>query len=325
MKFYDLGELPWKQTQLVYHALGELGEEAVVICTPREKYVCVGFHQNPAQEFDLDYCKANDIGIFRREIGGGTVLLDSDQIFIQLIIDRKKAHLNQVVFFERFLQPVIETYRALGVEAGFIPICDLVVNGKKISGNGGGDVGKCKVATGSILLDFDVETMSRVLNLPSPAFRDRVLEAMEENMTTVKKELGHIPDRDEIRELLFSKWSDAFKELKKAELEQRVWDKADELSERFSSDEWLFKSKKRPGLRNIKIIEGINLLHYSSEGFEVFIELHGELIKNVEIKGSGSTDMVGYFKDRLVGEKFNDTLVLNTINAIQNGVLDGNK
>jgi lipoate-protein ligase A len=325
MRFYDLGLLPWKQTQLIYHALGTLGENSVVLCTPKERYVCVGFHQNPEQELDLDYCKKNDIGIFRREIGGGTVLLDSNQIFFQMIIDREKAPMDQVVLFERFLQPIIRTYEELGIDARFIPICDLVVNGKKISGNGGGEIGKCKVATGSLLLDFDVETMSKVLKLPSEGFREKVLRSMEDNLTTLNKELGYVPDRDEIRSILFSKWKEVFTDLTRADLEPRILETMDELDEKFSSEEWLFNARHSKGPRNIKIIEGINLFHYDHQGLEIYIETHNEEIGNIEVTGQRSVELAPLLEEKLTGEKFDDSLIINTINTILSGVLDGNK
>ena len=77
MKLYIPGDLDWKWTQLIYIALAERGEECLVIHSPRERYVCTGLHQDPRDELDIDYCQTEGIGIFRREIGGGTVLQGS--------------------------------------------------------------------------------------------------------------------------------------------------------------------------------------------------------------------------------------------------------
>ncbi len=316
MKLYDLGTLPWKQTQLVYHALGELGEESVVICTPKERYACVGFAQNPAHELDIDYCKKNNIGIFRREIGGGTVFIDDNQIFYQLIIDRGKSPLNQVVFFERFLQPIIRTYKSLGIDAKFNPICDLVVNGKKISGNGGGDIGNCKVGTGSILLDFDHETMSRILNLPSEKFRQNVLSAMKTNMATVKTELDKIPSMEEIKTKLISNWIDTFDDLEKSELDQLVFEKMDELDKKFSTEEWLYKIKKQNEVRSIKIIEGLNLVYSEFEGIELCIETQNDIIRDVKILNSDIKISPSQLGKMLANKRYDKTLVLNKIKAI---------
>ena len=71
MDLYKLGKIPWEETQLIYHSLALLGREALCLVSPASPYVCIGYHQDLEQEVDLEYCRANDIPIFRREVGGG--------------------------------------------------------------------------------------------------------------------------------------------------------------------------------------------------------------------------------------------------------------
>jgi len=69
MELYKLGKIPWEETQLIYHSLALLGREALCLVSPATPYVCIGFHQDLEQEFDLEFCRGNDIPIFRRELG----------------------------------------------------------------------------------------------------------------------------------------------------------------------------------------------------------------------------------------------------------------
>ena len=85
VKLFRLGGLVWEDTLLIYHALANLNIEAIVLDSPREEYVCLGLHQKPDEELDLDYCRENNIGFFRREIGGGTVWLDNRQGVLEVI------------------------------------------------------------------------------------------------------------------------------------------------------------------------------------------------------------------------------------------------
>ena len=112
MKLLDIGFIPWKDTQLIYHTLASKNIEALVLHSCDEPYICLGLSNNPDDELDLDFCKKNNIPIFRREIGGGTVLLDRNQIFFHLIINRKHPMVpyGQIPFFKRFLKPIIKTY-----------------------------------------------------------------------------------------------------------------------------------------------------------------------------------------------------------------------
>ncbi|UCE75105.1 MAG: lipoate--protein ligase family protein [Methanomassiliicoccales archaeon] len=316
MLLYDLGTIPWKQTQLVYHALARCDKQALVICTPEKEYACVGFHQDPAFELDLEYCVNRKIGIFRREIGGGTVLLDKNQLFYQIIIDREKASLDQRVLFRKLLEPVIRTYKALGIDAKYNPVSDLVVNGKKISGNGGGDIGNCKVMTGSILLDFDCETMGRILRLSSERFRKDVYLAMKDNLTNVKRELGYIPEYKELKSILISNYEDVFGSLEKSDLSSEVVNKMQELDKKFSTNDWLFKNMKKPGHRTIKIIEGMTLSHIVHKGVEMCIGSKNQEIRHIKIYSQISQENSSRLNELLVGNKLDESTIYNSIDLV---------
>ncbi|MBT7914529.1 lipoate--protein ligase family protein, partial [Candidatus Bathyarchaeota archaeon] len=128
MELLNLGKVPWLESQSIYHALATLGRETLVLLSPSTPYVCIGFHQDLEQEVDVDFCRKNDIPIIRREVGGGAVYLDGNQFFFQLILDKENPEIprNKESFYKKFLQPIIETYRAIGVPAEYKPINDLV-------------------------------------------------------------------------------------------------------------------------------------------------------------------------------------------------------
>ena len=103
MKVFDLGNTSWKDTQLFYHTLAYENIEALVLHSCNVPYVCLGLPHNPRDELDMEYCNRNNVPIFRREIGGGTVLLDRNQIFFHLILNRKHplAPYGQIAFFKK--------------------------------------------------------------------------------------------------------------------------------------------------------------------------------------------------------------------------------
>ena len=192
MKLYNPGKIPWQESQLIYHALAKLGRESLCLVSPATPYVCIGFHQDVKQEVDIDFCRAHSIPIFRREVGGGAVFLDGNQLFFQLIIKRDNPIAPQRIdaFYKKFLQPVIEVHHRIGIQAEYKPINDLVVETRKISGSGAAEIGDCIVFVGNLILDFDYETMSRVLKIPDEKFRDKVKKTIEENLSTIRRELG---------------------------------------------------------------------------------------------------------------------------------------
>ncbi|MEM2982781.1 MAG: lipoate--protein ligase family protein, partial [Candidatus Bathyarchaeia archaeon] len=123
-----------------------------------------------------------------------------------------------------------------------------------------GDIGESMVFVGGILLDFDYRTMSKVIKVPDEKFRDKVFKTMEENLTTMKRELGHVPPREEVVRVLREGFEKVTGKLEPARLNQSIVEGMDELERWFTSEEFLFKKRTIP-TRGIKIREGVEILY----------------------------------------------------------------
>ncbi len=260
MRLYSLGRLPWVDTQVIYHTLAREGIEAVVLCGATDPYVCVGFHQDLRKEIDLEYCAANGIGTFRREAGGGAVYMDRGQFFFQVIVPRDSDRVphGREQFYRFCLDPVREALRTWGVEAEFVPACDLVVRGKKISGNGGGEIGSSWVFIGNILLSFDTDRMARALVCPSEAFRRLYRDEMARWLTTLEGEIGRIPPWPEIEGALAAAFTRALGPLVPTTVDADLRAAMDRVRAEMMADPWRFyPGPRRPqGLRRVKVREG---------------------------------------------------------------------
>jgi lipoate-protein ligase A len=263
MLLYHLGHVPWLDSQLLYHALPRVGMEGLFVLAPSEPYVCIGYHQDLEQEVDVAYCQERGIPVFRREVGGGAVYLDGNQMFYQLVLhkDNPLAHGDKAAFYGRMLRPVADAYGDLGVSARYRPINDIVTaEGRKISGNGAASIGEYVILVGNLIADFDYDTMVHVLRVPDEKYRDKVFKSMRENLTTLRRETGQMPAWDEMVSALLRRLEAVLGPLQAASLPQVVRDEAEALRPQFLSDEWLHKKgKRRPG-REVKIAEGVSVL-----------------------------------------------------------------
>lgn len=97
-----------------------------------------------------------------------------------------------------YVRPIVDTYHGLGIAAEHRPINDIHVRGRKIGGTGAARIGPADVVVGSPMFDFDVDIMTRVLRVPSEKFRDKVHQSLRDYMTTMRRELGQPPPRDEV-------------------------------------------------------------------------------------------------------------------------------
>ena len=140
----------------------------------------------------------------------------------------------------------METYRAFGVQAEYRSINDIITKeGRKIAGEGGGNIGDCMVFVGGILLDFNYKAMSRILKVPDEKFRDKVFKTMEENLTTMRKELGTVPPREEVVKVLKESFEKRIGRLKEGSLTPEIIKKMKELESWMTSDEFLHQKTPR--------------------------------------------------------------------------------
>jgi len=289
MKLYDLGHVSWIDSQIFYHTLPRMGREALIICQPDSPYVSIGFHQDLFNEVDLDYCKKSNIPVFRREVGGGTVYLDQNQIFFQLVLHKKNPLVqpDRLKFYRKFLQPVIRTLCSLNIPAQFKPHCDIVVNNRKISGNGAGEIGESIVFVGNLLLDFDFWTMARILMVPDESFRQLLQEQMQSHLTTVSRELNLKLVTESIKDRLICSFKELFGSLPEGVPDESCIREAEKLKLKYTSQEWLTEPGRQTPFREIKIAEGIyarsTTLSFQGSPINAACVLKNEIIEHVEL------------------------------------------
>ncbi|MDQ7052520.1 MAG: hypothetical protein Q9P14_06380 [candidate division KSB1 bacterium] len=167
IRLVDLGTVSYLRSQTVYHGVAyartDHTPDTILLMNPKEPYVCVGFHQEVDKEVDMTFCREKGLPVLRREVGGGAVLLDENQMFTQWIMapDRLPWNLNKR--FQIYARPLVQTYHAFGIQAEFRPINDIHVSGRKIGGTGAAAIGQAEVMVGSFLFDFagPLELMAR--------------------------------------------------------------------------------------------------------------------------------------------------------------------
>ncbi len=302
MKVFLAGRQENLRSITLFHALARLGYEGLVITSPSETYISVGYFDRTEEVIDLNRCKERKIPIIKREVGGGPVLLDQNQVFYQLILKKERG---EVPFkleeaYRKFSEPVIRVYRRLGIKAQHRPINDIVVkeNQKKISGQGAADIGNSFVFVGGILLKFNTKLMAELFKVPEEKFRDKIHKSLEENITWVERETGRLPQYEEVEELLVEEFSRLFDFEGVGEIPEEAISLADELKEKFTSEDFLFEETSKRH-RAIKIREGVfvrNGIHKARGGLlkaEVYVK-EGK-VEELKIYG----DFTLYPKDSL--------------------------
>ena len=295
-----IGENASINTQTVWHAAtlarsrGIQKRDLVIIDWPEDPIVCCGLHQSLNQVVDLKFCESNKIPVVRRACGGGAVLLDSNQLFYNIV-----AHIDSEIvprqigdLYSKLLEPVVQTYRHFNIDANYRPVNDILVGGRKISGNGAALLESAQVLVGNFILDFPRKDMSQILRVPSEKFRDKIYKSLEAGITSFKDELGFIPNRNEITETYTHQLESILNvHLTPASLEPETLDLMQQLNKTYLTDEWLFQVAHRGKELAHKfkihaskyVVEGT---HKSTGGLvQVICEFKESIIEDILISG----------------------------------------
>ncbi|MEK6719906.1 MAG: biotin/lipoate A/B protein ligase family protein [Chloroflexota bacterium] len=246
LRLLDLGGVSGLRSQAVYHALCDSvsagGPDTLAILFPTNPYVSVGFHRDLEAEVDLSFCASHGLPVYRRRVGGGTVYLDADQVFFQLVVHERHVRMSVDRAYAELLAPAAVAYRALGVVAERLGINDLAVDGRKLSGTGMASIGDAVVLVGNVILDVDHAAMAGILRLPDSTAAAWVEASMRRWVTSIRGELGTVPTYDEVaRQLRAAYGAWAGEPLEVGRLSQREEELIRATEERLVSPDWLHR------------------------------------------------------------------------------------
>ncbi|MCS7307848.1 MAG: lipoate--protein ligase family protein [Aquificaceae bacterium] len=258
MKAYTLGQLGNMLSTTLFHAMAELGYEALILCEPEDTYISLGFFDKAEDIVDLKKCSELGVEVIRRRVGGGAVLLAPGQVFYQLILSKSKVPFKVEDAYKKLSQPVIRAYARLGLEVEYKPINDIVVkkSQRKISGQGAGDIGKLFVFVGNILIKFDPDMMAELFAIEDRAIREEVRKSLWENISWLQRELEEPPSSENITRTLLEEFSKEFELEVCQQIPEDAYELAKVLRQEMTSAESIFEDTGREH-KFIKIREGV--------------------------------------------------------------------
>ncbi len=152
--------------------------------------VIFGRNQRIESEVDVDYCKGHGIQFFRRKSGGGCVYADGDNIMFSAIIPRSA---DVSAMFARYTQMVVDMLRSLGFDASASGRNDVLVGGRKVSGNAVYILPDKCIIHGTMLFDTNLQHMLSAISPSGAKLNARGISSVKSRITTLR---SHMPELD---------------------------------------------------------------------------------------------------------------------------------
>ena len=148
----------------------------------RPAAVTIGYFQSMKEEVDLEKCSEIGVDVVRRLTGGGAVLHEFELTYSFIT---KEYPQNVMESYRWICEAIVMSINRLGFDASFIPLNDIVIAGKKVSGNAQTRRKGILLQHGTLLLDIDVNKMFCVLKVPSEKLRDKLIKNVKERVTSL--------------------------------------------------------------------------------------------------------------------------------------------
>jgi len=144
--------------------------------------VSIGYFQGLEEEVDLAVAQKEGVSVVRRITGGGAVFHDAELTYSFVTREFEENILDS---YRQICGAVLSGLKTIGIEGQFAPLNDLILGGKKFSGNAQTRKNGVLLQHGTILLDVDVDRMFSLLKVPSEKMRDKIVSDVKMRVTGI--------------------------------------------------------------------------------------------------------------------------------------------
>lgn len=158
-----------------------------------EPTVIYGRNQVLENEVNLEYCREHGVDIVRRKSGGGCVYSDLGNIMVSYI--SRRGDVSEV--FDRYMTALTEALRALGVPAEKSGCNDILVEGRKVSGNAFHQLPDRSIVHGTLLYSTDLEALTEAIRPPVEKLQRHGVESVRQRVMNLSEYVALMTEPDD--------------------------------------------------------------------------------------------------------------------------------
>lgn len=243
-----------------------------------EPSVIFGRNQLIENEVNIGYCKRNGVRMFRRKSGGGCVYADKSNMMLSFITSSDYVCLT----YNRYIMMVVEALRKIGIDAKANGRNDIMIEGRKVSGNAFYHIPGRSIVHGTMLYDTDMRNMTACITPDDEKLLSKGVKSVRQHIALLKDYTTM--SLDEIRESIIKSICDSTLTLREEDIE-----KISNIEKEYLSEEFIYGNNPRYTLTRKRRIEGVGTI-------EARMEVKNGTIKDIDLKGdfflTGDIDII---------------------------------
>lgn len=145
--------------------------------------VIIGRNQDLEAEVNLDYCLGHGVRVVRRKSGGGCVYSDKGNIMVSFVSRRGEVS----AVFDRYLSALTACLCSLGLDAEKSGRNDILVDGRKVSGNAFHQLPDRSIVHGTLLYDTDLDALEEAIRPPVEKLERHGVASVRQRVRNLKE------------------------------------------------------------------------------------------------------------------------------------------
>ena len=217
-----------------------------------EPTVIFGRNQLVDSEVDVNFCRNHGIQFYRRKSGGGCVFADRSNLMLSYITPTTNVNFT----FNRYMLMVEDALQRLGVDARTSGRNDILIAGKKVSGNAFYHLPGRSIVHGTMLYDTNLDYMLNATTPSRTKLRSKGVESVRQHITTL---CNHINlTIEQLKEHLRIVLCDSEILLSEADVAA-----IEQLEQEYYDDAFIYGNNPAASLTKVQRIEGVGEFHVS--------------------------------------------------------------
>lgn len=143
--------------------------------------VIIGRNQILENEVNTEYCRKAGVQVVRRKSGGGCVYSDMGNLMISYISVRGEVS----AVFDRYMSALAASLCSIGLPAVASERNDIMVDGRKVSGNAFHQLPDRSIVHGTLLYSTDLEALTEAIRPPVEKLQRHGVESVRQRVVNL--------------------------------------------------------------------------------------------------------------------------------------------